>query len=131
MAEDIRRHLRSEPILARPTGSFYHLRKFARRNKILVGGVATTILALALGLTFTAFFAHREVRQRRIAEEMSARSEHEATAKASDALADVAASCVVQMRTTAKGGEHCGKGGCVGRVRQSVHRKRVSQAAVC
>ena len=68
MAEDIRRYLRSEPILARPPSTFYHLRRFARRNKAVVAGVAATILALVLGLIVATDFARREARQRRLAE---------------------------------------------------------------
>jgi serine/threonine protein kinase/WD40 repeat protein len=71
MAADIRRYLRSEPILARSPSTFYHLRRFARRNRALVGGVAATIVALALGLLVATNFARREARQRRIAEASS------------------------------------------------------------
>src|SRR6185503_10756928 len=39
LADDIRRHLSDEPILARPPSALYQLSKFARRNKALVGGV--------------------------------------------------------------------------------------------
>lgn len=47
---DLVRYLRDEPIIARPAGTLYQLAKFAKRNKILVGGIAATILSLALGL---------------------------------------------------------------------------------
>ena len=40
LAADLRRWLAHEPILARPPSALYHLRKFARRHKALVGGVA-------------------------------------------------------------------------------------------
>jgi eukaryotic-like serine/threonine-protein kinase len=78
MAEDIRRHLRHEPIYARRTGSFYQLRKFARRNKVLVGGVAATMIALALGLVVSAGYARREARQRLVAEAATAEAERAA-----------------------------------------------------
>jgi len=65
LAADIRRHLRSEPIGARPSSTSYQLRRFARRNKALVGGVAATVIALVLGLVMTMNFARREARQRR------------------------------------------------------------------
>ena len=42
LAADLRRWLDHEPILARPPSALYHLRKFARRHKALVGGVAAT-----------------------------------------------------------------------------------------
>jgi len=45
-ASDIRRYLADEPILARPASTMYQLRKFATRNRALVG--ATCVAALAL-----------------------------------------------------------------------------------
>ena len=74
LAADIRHHLRSEPIQARPTGAFYYLGKFARRNKIMVGGIAATIAALAIGLVAVTVFARREAAARQVAE----RAAHEA-----------------------------------------------------
>jgi eukaryotic-like serine/threonine-protein kinase len=68
LAEDLRRWLAHEPILARPPSALYHLRKFARRNKALVGGVAATGAALVLGLVGTILFAVAEARQRGQAE---------------------------------------------------------------
>ncbi|HRX84561.1 MAG TPA: tetratricopeptide repeat protein [Phycisphaerae bacterium] len=53
LADDIRRHLRHEPIVARPASTLYMARKFARRNKTLVGGLTATFLVLLLGATGT------------------------------------------------------------------------------
>ncbi len=53
MAADIRRFLRDEPIVARPASTFYQIRKFASRNRVLVGGVAATFLALVAGIIAT------------------------------------------------------------------------------
>jgi|GEM_PF-3071068 len=49
-AGDIRRYISREPILARPPSTAYLLAVFARRNKVLVGGVLATLGALILGL---------------------------------------------------------------------------------
>jgi WD40 repeat protein/predicted Ser/Thr protein kinase len=68
LAADLRHWLAHEPIRARPPSALYHLRKFARRHKALVGGVVATGLALVLGLVLTALFAIGEARQRRQAE---------------------------------------------------------------
>jgi len=68
LAEDIRRYLRDEPIVARPPSAAYQLRKFARRNKALVGGVVATFVVLVLGLFGTIGFAVAEARQRVMAE---------------------------------------------------------------
>jgi serine/threonine protein kinase/formylglycine-generating enzyme required for sulfatase activity len=50
MAEDVRRWLRHEPILARPPSLVYQIGKLARRNRGLVFGTVSTISALAIGL---------------------------------------------------------------------------------
>jgi WD40 repeat protein len=68
LAADIRRHLRNEPIRARPPSALYQLGKFARRHKALVGGVAGVMAALVVGLVGTILFAVREARQRDLAE---------------------------------------------------------------
>jgi WD40 repeat protein len=68
LASDIRRHLRHEPIWARPPSALYLVRKFARRNKAVVGGVASVIAALVVGLIGTMLFAAREAEQRAQAE---------------------------------------------------------------
>lgn len=52
-AADLRRYLDDQPIEARPPSSLYQLRKFAVRNKVLVGGVIATFIALAFGLAGT------------------------------------------------------------------------------
>lgn len=61
LCADLGRYLRDEPIVARPAGTLYQLAKFAKRNKILVGGVATTILALSIGL-IASIVLYREAR---------------------------------------------------------------------
>jgi WD40 repeat protein len=68
LAADLRRWLAHEPILARPTSALYHLRKFARRHRGLVGGVLATGAALALGFVVSTLFAVGEARQRGQAE---------------------------------------------------------------
>ncbi|MHC5114755.1 MAG: tetratricopeptide repeat protein, partial [Planctomycetota bacterium] len=59
MASDFARYLAHEPIAARPPTRLYQLRKFARRNRVLVGGVAATFVALVAGLVLTTWQAHR------------------------------------------------------------------------
>jgi eukaryotic-like serine/threonine-protein kinase len=44
LAADIRRHLRDEPILARPASATYQVRKFIKRNRILVGAAAGSVI---------------------------------------------------------------------------------------
>ena len=62
LAADIERYLTDQPIQARPASALYQMRKFARRNKALVGGVVATLMALVLGLfgtTWWAMVAHK------------------------------------------------------------------------
>jgi len=69
LAADLRRWLAHEPILARPPSALYHLSKFARRHRALVGGMLATVLALILGLVGTILFAVAEAEQRGHAEQ--------------------------------------------------------------
>lgn len=50
LADDLRRYLNDEPILAKPVGRIERLRKFARRNRAVVtaGGVAFLVLIVGL-----------------------------------------------------------------------------------
>ncbi len=53
LSADIRRYLADLPIVARPATATYQVRKFASRNKALVGGIIATILVLTLGIVGT------------------------------------------------------------------------------
>ncbi len=57
LADDIRRHLDDEPISARAPSAMYQLRKFARRNRALVGGVLAAFCVLVLGIVSTSWQA--------------------------------------------------------------------------
>ncbi|MBI1825573.1 MAG: serine/threonine protein kinase [Planctomycetes bacterium] len=50
LGEDIRLYLRDEPITARPASATYHIRKFAKRNKAIVGGVAAVFITLVIAV---------------------------------------------------------------------------------
>jgi tetratricopeptide (TPR) repeat protein/tRNA A-37 threonylcarbamoyl transferase component Bud32 len=71
LSDDISRYLSSQPILARPPSTLYQLRKFAARNRSLVGGVAATFLVLLVGVVVAAVLGIREARQRAAAERAS------------------------------------------------------------
>jgi eukaryotic-like serine/threonine-protein kinase len=49
LADDIERHLRSEPVLARPPSTAYTLGRFVRRHRAGVAAVAVAIVALLAG----------------------------------------------------------------------------------
>ncbi len=81
LGADIRRYLRDEPIAARPASTTYQLRKSARRNRALVGGLFATFMAVLVGLIASLALYVRadrarlaEEAQRRIAQEEAARA---------------------------------------------------------
>src|SRR5262249_21826249 len=59
MAEDIRRYLNDEPIIARPPTAAYQLRKFARRHRALVAGGAAVFAVLIAGVVVSTLEAAR------------------------------------------------------------------------
>jgi len=63
LAADIRRHLNHEPVVARPASAGYRLRKYARRHRVAVGGIAGLLLLL------TAFSILQAMELRRITRE--------------------------------------------------------------
>ncbi len=87
LADDIRRHLRDEPIVVRPPTVTYQLGKYARRHKGLCGGLAAALALLFLGVAGTSYgLVHARAQQRlaevRLAEAEAARKEtDEANAK--------------------------------------------------
>ena len=48
-AQDIERHLRGEPVLARPDSAGYRLRKFVLRNRVAVAASAAVLVAIVSG----------------------------------------------------------------------------------
>src|SRR5687767_14335359 len=49
LAMDVRRHLQSEPVTARPPSHLYRFQKLVRRNKLAVSAAAAVSVALILG----------------------------------------------------------------------------------
>jgi serine/threonine protein kinase len=64
MADDIENYLNGEPLIAGSPGTGYRLKKFVRRNRILVGGSASLLVALVAGAVISAIFAIRAERAR-------------------------------------------------------------------
>jgi len=75
MGEDIRRYLHNEPITARPPSTWYEVRKFASRNKTVVGFVAAIIVITTTGfiwsLVLLARVKDRNARATKLAETFS------------------------------------------------------------
>jgi tetratricopeptide (TPR) repeat protein/tRNA A-37 threonylcarbamoyl transferase component Bud32 len=68
LASDVRRYLNDEPIVARPATAVYQLRKFARRHRALVGGIALAAVALVAGTAVSLWQAVRATAAERVAE---------------------------------------------------------------
>lgn len=65
LRDDLLRHLRNEPVLARPDSARYRMRKFVRRHRGAVAAVAALLLVSA---GFTALYTTRITRERDRAE---------------------------------------------------------------
>jgi serine/threonine protein kinase/tetratricopeptide (TPR) repeat protein len=80
LAEDVRRHLRHEPVTARPDSVGYRLGKFVRRNRAAVALGAVALVALLAGVAGTATQARRASGQAVQAERQRERADREARA---------------------------------------------------
>ena len=86
LAADIRRHLKDEPILARPKSASYQLQKFARRHKALATGVAAVFAVLIAGIIVST----REATRARRAEQLATTERNRAVAEKQRADAESA-----------------------------------------
>jgi eukaryotic-like serine/threonine-protein kinase len=76
LADDIRRHLAHEPVLARPESLVYRAAKFVRRNRAAVAATALVLLIAAAGLAGIVW-QNREAREAaRVAELQRQRAEN-------------------------------------------------------
>jgi tetratricopeptide (TPR) repeat protein/predicted Ser/Thr protein kinase len=88
LADELERWLAEEPIVARPPSTIYQLSKFARRNRVLVLGVAGVFVALILGLSSTWWQAVRatdEAQRARVAQQKAEDAEKVAAQEARNA----------------------------------------------
>lgn len=72
LATDIRLHLHDKPIVARPPSTTYQIQKFARRNKVLVTGVAAVFVVLVVGVFASTWEAVQARRAERKAQQETA-----------------------------------------------------------
>jgi tetratricopeptide (TPR) repeat protein len=72
LGADIRRYLHDEPIVARPPSTTYQIRKFARRNKALVTGIAAVFVVLVLGIVASTWEALQARRAQKRAQQETA-----------------------------------------------------------
>ena len=62
LADDVRRHLNDEPVMAGPPSSWYRLRKLARRNRAGMATAAIVAAALVVGAAVATWQAVRATR---------------------------------------------------------------------
>ncbi len=84
LAQDLERHLRNEPVLARPPSTWYRFRKFARRNRAAVAAGAGITVALVAGVIATSVGLLRATRA-----EAEAQRESETAQQVSEFLVDL------------------------------------------
>ena len=65
VAQDITRHLRHEPVSARPPSFAYKAKKFVRRNRLAVAAAAAVVLTLLFGIVGSTWQAQRAKRAER------------------------------------------------------------------
>ena len=62
LADDIENYLKGAPLIAGPLGTGYKLKKFVRRNRVLVGGIAAVLAVLVGGIVVSTLFAIGQAR---------------------------------------------------------------------
>jgi len=67
LADDVRRHLRQEPVVARPPHTLYRAQRFVARNRLACASVAAVALALIVGTVVSVRQAVRATRAERLA----------------------------------------------------------------
>ena len=84
LADDLRRFLRDEPIVARPPSASYQLRKMARRHRAVFAGVAVALLAIVVGgvVSFSLYLDKEEERRRAVDARRVADEERQAAVEA-------------------------------------------------
>ncbi|MBN2314622.1 MAG: tetratricopeptide repeat protein, partial [Sedimentisphaerales bacterium] len=71
LADDIENYLKGAPLIAGPLSTGYKMKKFVRRNRILVGGIAAVLLVSLIGTAVSTLFAIRAERARSQAQDVS------------------------------------------------------------
>jgi serine/threonine protein kinase/dihydrodipicolinate synthase/N-acetylneuraminate lyase len=74
-ADDLRRHLDNEVVLARPPSTAYRMKKAWRRNKVWLSAAAVVLAALVLGVGFSTWQAVRATKAEELAKQRLAESE--------------------------------------------------------
>ena len=75
LVADIERHLRNEPVIARPPTVIYRFQKMVKRNKLAFAAASAVTLTLIAGLSFSTWAFMSEAAQRRTAVEQQEKAE--------------------------------------------------------
>ena len=103
LAEDVRRHQRGWPILAKGNRRWYRAGKFVRRQWLPLTAAALLLISLTAGVIATTYQAHIADRARIAAERATARAEAErATAEHERMLAQQAQKAAVEQKGVAE-----------------------------
>lgn len=68
LADDVRRHLRQEPVVARPPDTLYRVQRFIARNRLVCASAAAVVTALVTGTIVSVRQAIRATRAEHIAQ---------------------------------------------------------------
>jgi len=68
LSDDIENYLKGAPLIAGPLSVAYKVKKFVRRNRILVGGIAAVLVVLVAGIMVSTILAIGQARARAEAE---------------------------------------------------------------
>jgi serine/threonine protein kinase len=64
LADDIENYLKGAPLIAGPPSTMYYIKKFVRRNRALVTGIAAVLVVLLAGVVVSTLFAIGQSRAR-------------------------------------------------------------------
>jgi serine/threonine protein kinase len=76
LAEDVRRFLRHQPVLAGPPSTIYAMRKFAQRHRTVLASATLLVLVLIAGVIVASILAVQSRRAERRSREEATRSAH-------------------------------------------------------
>jgi serine/threonine protein kinase/tetratricopeptide (TPR) repeat protein len=115
LADDVRRYLRHEPILARPPSAKYRLKKFTQRNRAAVLCTTVVVIAVLIGLLVSSWQAVRAsnaeaaalaaLRDKEVARASEAAERHRAWTSAQHALASAQAEKHARLYAQTREGE--------------------------
>ena len=111
LADDLRRYLSGEAVLAGPVSGAYRLRKLLRRHRAAVGIVAAVGVSLLLGVAGTSVGLLREAHQRHIADAqrlsaLAARDEADAQRRSAQGVVDFLTRDVLARATPQVNADH-------------------------